>query len=246
MANDTPRPTIRAIETRYAGHLFRSRLEARWAVFFDALSIEWQYEPQGFVIHDMGDEQRPYLPDFFLPRQRIWVEVKGAAERAEFGLYAAACDAWSASHLPHVTDDADKRLGSGLLVLGEVPKPGIRWAHPMFRHHKGVNISYGEWRKDWEGSPARFEVLPLSSGIGTGSTYISSSNEWDAIPLHGFACGGMQTWPSWEDTVLTFVQRAHVSAALTAAREARFEHGEAPRITSPRITPPRLDPPRLG
>lgn len=77
-------------------------------------------------------------------------------------------------------------------------------------------------------------------------TYISSSNEWDAIPLHGFACGGMQTWPSWEDTVLTFVQRAHVSAALTAAREARFEHGEAPRITSPRITPPRLDPPRLG
>lgn len=30
-------PTIRAIETRYAGCRFRSRLEARWAVFFDHL-----------------------------------------------------------------------------------------------------------------------------------------------------------------------------------------------------------------
>jgi hypothetical protein len=28
--------TIQAIETVYRGHRFRSRLEARWAVFFDA------------------------------------------------------------------------------------------------------------------------------------------------------------------------------------------------------------------
>ena len=33
----TPSRTAKAIETRYAGHRFRSRLEARWAVFFDAL-----------------------------------------------------------------------------------------------------------------------------------------------------------------------------------------------------------------
>jgi hypothetical protein len=28
---------IKAIETSYKGYRFRSRLEARWAVFFDAL-----------------------------------------------------------------------------------------------------------------------------------------------------------------------------------------------------------------
>lgn len=31
--------TIKAIETSYAGCRFRSRLEARWAVFFDTLGI---------------------------------------------------------------------------------------------------------------------------------------------------------------------------------------------------------------
>lgn len=41
---------IQAIETSYKGCRFRSRLEARYAVFFDALGIEWQYEPQGFEI----------------------------------------------------------------------------------------------------------------------------------------------------------------------------------------------------
>jgi hypothetical protein len=32
---------IVAIPTRYKGYHFRSRLEARWAVFFDALGIKW-------------------------------------------------------------------------------------------------------------------------------------------------------------------------------------------------------------
>lgn len=64
--------TIAAIETRYAGCRFRSRLEARWAVFFDHLGIRWEYEPKGFVT-DAG----PYLPDFRLPDLKLIVEIKG-------------------------------------------------------------------------------------------------------------------------------------------------------------------------
>ena len=56
MSNITP------IETSYKGHRFRSRLEARWAVFFETLRIPWLYEPEGF--HFNG---HMYLPDFFLP-----------------------------------------------------------------------------------------------------------------------------------------------------------------------------------
>jgi hypothetical protein len=43
-------------------------------VFFDALEIEWSYEPQGF---DLPSGR--YLPDFWLPgiRDGIWFEVKG-------------------------------------------------------------------------------------------------------------------------------------------------------------------------
>lgn len=50
---------LRAIETRYAGCRFRSRLEARWAVFFDTLGLAWEYEPEGFQL-----AEGPYLPDF--------------------------------------------------------------------------------------------------------------------------------------------------------------------------------------
>ena len=50
------------MQTRYAGCLFRSRLEARWAVFFDHLGIRWRYEHQGY---DLGKEGS-YLPDFLL------------------------------------------------------------------------------------------------------------------------------------------------------------------------------------
>ena len=66
---------MKAIETTYRGWKFRSRLEARWAVFFDALRIAWEYEPEGF---EFADGER-YLPDFFLPGfciGGIYVEVK--------------------------------------------------------------------------------------------------------------------------------------------------------------------------
>ena len=64
---------LRAIETRYKGCRFRSRLEARWAVFFDSLEMPWVYEKEGF---DLGDGVW-YLPDFWLPKEECWFEVKG-------------------------------------------------------------------------------------------------------------------------------------------------------------------------
>lgn len=63
---------IKPIETRYKNYRFRSRLEARWAVFFDALGLEWQYEPEGYDLGEYGW----YLPDFYLPYFNLFVEVK--------------------------------------------------------------------------------------------------------------------------------------------------------------------------
>ena len=65
--------SIKAIETYYKGYRFRSRLEARWAVFFDALNILYQYEYQGYNLGFAGC----YLPDFWLPRHNMYVEIKG-------------------------------------------------------------------------------------------------------------------------------------------------------------------------
>lgn len=63
---------MQAIETVYHGYRFRSRLEARWAVFFDALDIPYEYELEGFQFED-GTR---YLPDFWLPEQKLWCEIK--------------------------------------------------------------------------------------------------------------------------------------------------------------------------
>jgi len=66
---------IKAIETRYGGHRFRSRLEARWAVFLTEAGIPWEYEPEGFQL-----KAGWYLPDFrvSLPdNETLWLEIKG-------------------------------------------------------------------------------------------------------------------------------------------------------------------------
>lgn len=64
---------MKAIETEYKGYKFRSRLEARWAVFLDVLREPWEYEVQGYDLDD-GDL---YLPDFWLPRLNMHLEIKG-------------------------------------------------------------------------------------------------------------------------------------------------------------------------
>jgi len=63
---------IKAIETQYKGYRFRSRTEARWAVFFDALGVEWEYEREGYDLGEAGW----YLPDFWLPLFNCFAEVK--------------------------------------------------------------------------------------------------------------------------------------------------------------------------
>lgn len=65
--------TIKAIPTHYKGCHFRSRLEARYAVFFDSMGISWRYEPQGYTLPDGTN----YLPDFYLPMLDDWAEIKG-------------------------------------------------------------------------------------------------------------------------------------------------------------------------
>jgi len=72
----------------YRGVRFRSTLEADWAATLDALGVTWQYEPEAYILTDGS----AYSPDFWLPAQRTWLEVKGPHnERHE--KYAAFVDA---------------------------------------------------------------------------------------------------------------------------------------------------------
>lgn len=85
---------MKAIPTTYRGVQFRSRLEARWAEFFDLIGVVWQYEPEGY---EAGGVR--YLPDFWLAHIRhrggpggLFFEVKAGAptvqERAKAQMLA--------------------------------------------------------------------------------------------------------------------------------------------------------------
>ena len=70
---------MQAIETVYNGYKFRSRLEARWAVFLDSAEVEYEYEKEGYEFED-GTR---YLPDFWLPEFQTFIEIKGAPPTEE-------------------------------------------------------------------------------------------------------------------------------------------------------------------
>ena len=59
-------------ETRYNGEIFRTDLEARWAVFFDSLGIEYEYRPEGIPLSGGA----VYHPDFFLPCFNCYFAVR--------------------------------------------------------------------------------------------------------------------------------------------------------------------------
>lgn len=64
---------IEAVPTTYHGTTFRSGLEANWAATLDYYGIDWRYEPQMFRL----PSGTLYLPDFWLPALRTFIEVKG-------------------------------------------------------------------------------------------------------------------------------------------------------------------------
>lgn len=94
---------LKPINTTYKGYNFRSRLEARWAVFFDSLGIEWEYEFEGYNLDGIK-----YLPDFYLPTfcGGMYVEVKPKAltpfefEKAERLARISGKEVWLAIGVP--------------------------------------------------------------------------------------------------------------------------------------------------
>lgn len=100
----------RGIPTFYNGSQFRSRLEARWAAFFDLVGWEWDYEPTDLP---------GWIPDFVLfnihGHFAVYVEVKPISCKEE---------------LHNVQDKIDHALpgtferSSEVLILGMGPKQG--------------------------------------------------------------------------------------------------------------------------
>jgi hypothetical protein len=110
-------PSAEAVPTRYGGIRFRSRLEARWACFFDALKQPYEYEPSTYEV----EPDLLYLPDFWLPVPQAWIEIKPASfwpdditQRKVTGLFRVTNNRVAIfSEFPAVMMFADKRDPDG-------------------------------------------------------------------------------------------------------------------------------------
>lgn len=225
--------SIQAIQTRYAGHHFRSRLEARWAVFFDALGLDWVYEGEGYVVGigidaataaengvEAFEDKRYYLPDFYLPGLDLFAEVKGDPAGADWPLWGMAVDGFATWRLP---DSAlaygSGNAGSAIVVLGEVPRRPV--FHPVVANHAGPRAYGVSW-----------------PGLLAGDLFGASVPAVDLDGLFDAWWAGFDADWIWNsggapalqgsDHGLVVPTSPLVTRALDKARTARFEHGETP------------------
>ena len=199
---------LKSIQTEYKGYLFRSRLEARWAVFFDACGVDWEYEPEGY---DLGDGLY-YLPDFLLhgvtvnhgyfrKNCDIYVEVKGQMNDSD----AEKINRFYAAGYPEDSDWGVSK--SAVLVVGNIPD-GETMSDILDSMHTAAYDDHKDWPNLYNFSTVDGDYFAAYPGVdkrgrfnlfGDDSSYLWSMNS-------------------------TATEQAY-----RKARQARFEFGETPR-----------------
>lgn len=205
---------MQAIETVYNGYRFRSRLEARWAVFFDALGVKYEYEPEGFVKNNVM-----YLPDFrvkcwgyrgFIDEKNgpeyLYIEVKGNMTKED----ALKLHTFSATSM---SDNQYNDYMSGKRELGELDFLPILIVDRIPDEEDGYlpderdlgydlySFNYRTVDGDYFGAYPAADSYGRFYLMGADSNYIPSKED------------------CWR-----------VEDAYEKARQARFEHGEKPLI----------------
>lgn len=162
---------LKAIETSYKGYLFRSRLEARWAVFFDALGLDWEYEPEGF---ELPDGTR-YLPDFRLPKVMAtgaaWLEVKPIISSDTWPSIKRAIDVAIAANTAFILAVGMPDRSSMLIVPNaQNTTPAIPWDQlPTYAD------AYAAARS------ARFEYGPMPTSVSERTALIDKPSAGDSV-----------------------------------------------------------------
>jgi len=149
---------MKSISTFYKGNLFRSRLEARWAVFFDTLGIDYKYEPMEFE----EGKYLGYLPDFYLPQYGKYIEIK-----------------------PHTPDEEEilkayklvqQRGKPILIVYGSAPWPGAYNIYPLVPMQRLVANTY-------KVASLKQNLRTFGYGYASQSLYMSALGKRFSYPL---------------------------------------------------------------
>lgn len=211
---------IKPIETYYNGYRFRSRLEARWAVFFDALGVKYEYEPEGYCMSDGSC----YLPDFFLPGLNYYVEVKGMGD--------------------HIVEDIIRlkrfvlEAKTAVVILSNIPydpnSKGLFWFPIQFFSARGGGDGIVDGCRVFFGKRENSGYIQWDFLIGCRSNVYLNENFYgdrerknnrifsEIQPISGMQLDDYELpiKDHFEDVLIP------VEDALRKARQARFEHGE--------------------
>ena len=179
-------------------------MEARWAVFFDVCRVKWEYEPEGFIL----PYGQFYLPDFLLhgcagrsPKD-LYVEVKGKMTEA---------DAEKILQFSGVKDIEAHGIKNPILVVAGIPDGDSisdiedfcqEWGYDGF-----PGIKYGPY-------PFNFETID-------GDYFVAHPGINKNGQFELFGDDGNYTYDRDDAATLR---------AFKLARQARFEHGERPRV----------------
>ena len=222
---------MKAIETIYKGYRFRSRLEARWAVFFDKMGIKFEYEKEGY---EKGDYR--YLPDFYLPQYGMHVEVKGVMDERSAVTLANMIDFGSPIPFVDYSENAKCKNEAieagaspyifcpGILLLGDIPLLNHGFViHKLLQHNKGIRVNYFSFNRFYRERIFTDCELSLINSF--------SGHEFD-MECYTFDCYSSST----ESLIKAFepvsfpcetkLARLETAKAYTAARQARFEFGK--------------------
>lgn len=256
---DDSTPLLTPIETRYKGYRFRSRTEARWAVFFDAVGYEWTYEEQGYVLGDGST----YLPDFVVRDGdcNVWVaEVKGQSARLSLAeIKKILLFDWAIDRPVYILDGPpDFRMYSSARDFIDFLAGGFDWGwHQLTERaqlsyersfHKTEADALRSVREKRDTShPTGKRLLEGLKMLGLGDA--SWLTESDAANINhmlvespyarsGYAMHSYKQRPWWDehsnfwcnDSMLFTVETVD---AIGYAKSARFEHGERPFCAPP-------------
>lgn len=221
---------MKPIETRYSGYRFRSRLEARWAVFFDAMAWAWRYEADTYNVPGIGW----YLPDFVLDDgPRGLYEIKPVMPSEDELLRAEAVGATILVGEPFAVPSDDWPFSGVFSYIGIECLPDEPEYTGDGRVFCECRYCSSTW---WMGGAAGHEFL------------VSSGNDVRDASAHVSGCCACN------DKIDDRAMAPSLLAAYQLARSARFENGdtfdavvdtslaayrECRRVTSLSLRPPQ-------
>jgi len=196
---------IRPIETYYDGHWYRSRLEARWAVVFNYLGVDFEYEPEGF---DLGNGLK-YLPDFRVKCYGkrgdyksdpfdLYIEVKGRMTEIDAEKIKRFCGEETKVDEEYGYEYA--AIHTPILIVNQIPGPGLATCFDL-----SENMG--------------FDLYPFNYYLIDGDYF----GAYPAATADGkfYLFGDDSNYINWKD-------EKRMELAYEAARCARFEHGAMP------------------